>query len=125
MIRFCHKGNFARTERFFHRSRRASFFSSLEELAQAGVDALSRATPVDSGLTAQSWDYEIRNEQGKVSIFWKNSNQNQGVPIAVIIQYGHGTGNGGYVEGVDYINPALKPIFEQIAGKVWKEVTRA
>ena len=89
MIRFRHKGNFARTERFFHRARRASFFSSLEELAQAGVDALSRATPVDSGLTAQSWDYEIRNEQGKVSIFWKNSNQNQGVPIAVIIQYGH------------------------------------
>ena len=125
MIRFRHKGNFARTERFFHRARRASFFSSLEELAQAGVDALSRATPMDSGLTAQSWDYEIRNEQGKVSIFWKNSNQNQGVPIAVIIQYGHGTGNGGYVEGVDYINPALKPIFEQIAGKVWKEVTRA
>ena len=80
---------------------------------------------MDSGLTAQSWDYEICNEQGKVSIFWKNSNQNQGVPIAVIIQYGHGTGNGGYVEGVDYINPALKPIFEQIAGKVWKEVTRA
>lgn len=125
MIRFRHNGNFARTERFFHRARRASFFSSLEELAQAGVDALSRATPVDSGMTAQSWDYEIRNEQGKVSIFWKNSNQNQGVPIAVIIQYGHGTGNGGYVEGVDYINPALKPIFEQIAGKVWKEVTRA
>lgn len=125
MIRFRHKGSFARTERFFHRARRASFFSSLEELAQAGVDALSRATPVDSGLTAQSWDYEIRNEQGKVSIFWKNSNQNKGVPIAVIIQYGHGTGNGGYVEGVDYINPALKPIFEQIAGKVWKEVTRA
>lgn len=125
MIRFRHKGNFARTERFFHLARRASFFSSLEELAQAGVDALSRATPVDSGLTAQSWYYEIRNEQGKVSIFWKNSNQNQGVPIAVIIQYGHGTGNGGYVEGVDYINPALKPIFEQIAGKVWKEVTRA
>lgn len=125
MIRFHHKGNFARTERFFHRARRASFFSSLEDLAQAGVDALSRATPVDSGLTAQSWYYEIRNEQGKVSIFWKNSNQNQGVPIAVIIQYGHGTGNGGYVEGVDYINPALKPIFEQIAGKVWKEVTRA
>ena len=125
MIRFRHTGNFARTERFFHRARRASFFSSLEELAQAGVDALSRATPVDSGLTAQSWDYEIRNEQGKVSIFWKNSNQNQGVPIAVIIQYGHGTGNGGYVDGVDYINPALKPIFEQIAGKVWKEVTRA
>lgn len=125
MIRFRHKGNFARTERFFHRARRASFFSSLDELAQAGVDALSRATPVDSGLTAQSWGYEIRNEQGKVSIFWKNSNQNQGVPIAVIIQYGHGTGSGGYVEGVDYINPALKPIFEQIAGKVWKEVTRA
>lgn len=125
MIRFRHKGNFSRTERFFHRARRASFFSSLEDLAQAGVDALSRATPVDSGLTAQSWYYEIRNEQGKVSIFWKNSNQNQGVPIAVIIQYGHGTGNGGYVEGVDYINPALKPIFEQIAGKVWKEVTRA
>lgn len=125
MIRFRHKGNFARTKRFFHRARRASFFSSLEDLAQAGVDALSRATPVDSGLTAQSWYYEIRNEQGKVSIFWNNSNQNQGVPIAVIIQYGHGTGNGGYVEGVDYINPALKPIFEQIAGKVWKEVTRA
>lgn len=125
MIRFRHKGIFARTERFFHRARRASFFSSLDELAQAGVDALSRATPVDSGLTAQSWDYEIRNERGKVSIFWTNRNQNQGVPIAVIIQYGHGTGSGGYVEGVDYINPALKPIFEQIAGKVWEEVTRA
>lgn len=125
MIRFQHRGNFKKTEAFLRKGRQGDFFSSLDELGRAGVEALSKATPVDTGLTAQSWSYEIRREDGKVSIFWSNSNRNKGVPIAVILQYGHATGNGGYVEGRDYINPALKPIFDRIGDQVWEEVRTA
>jgi hypothetical protein len=89
-----------------------------------GVDALANATPVESGLTAQSWYYEVESGGGRHRITWKNRNVNQGVPIAIILQYGHGTGTGGYVAGRDYINPAIRPAFEKIADEVWKEVTR-
>lgn len=99
------------------------FFRNLEKYAQEGVAALSSATPVDSGLTAASWDYEIVKKKGAISIYWTNSNINAGVPIAVILQYGHGTNNGGYVQGRDYINPAIRPIFDKIAENAWKEVT--
>ena len=99
------------------------FFRNLEKYAREGVTALASATPVDSGTTAASWGYEIQKRHGKVSIYWTNSNINNGVPIAVILQYGHGTNNGGYVQGRDYINPAIRPIFDKIADNAWKEVT--
>lgn len=123
VIKFNHRGNFNNTERFFKRARKMDFFRNLEKYAQEGVAALSSATPVDSGLTAASWDYEIKKGNGKISIYWTNSNINNGVPIAVILQYGHGTNGGGYVQGRDYINPAIRPIFDKIAENAWKEVT--
>lgn len=123
VIKFKHRGNFDNTERFFKRAQKMDFFRNLEKYAQEGVAALSSATPVDSGLTAASWDYEIVKKKGSVSIYWTNSNINAGVPIAVILQYGHGTNNGGYVQGRDYINPAIRPIFDKIADNAWKEVT--
>jgi hypothetical protein len=97
----------------------------LESLGQKGVAALSSATPVDSGLTAASWSYEISNKNGRTTITWFNSHVESGVNIAIILQYGHGTGTGGYVSGRDYINPAIQPIFDQIAEDMWKKVTSA
>lgn len=123
MITFKHRGNFNNTERFFKRAQKMDFYKNLEKYARAGVAALASATPIDTGLTATSWDYEIRREKNKISIYWTNSNIQNGVPIAVILQYGHGTNNGGYVQGRDYINPAIQPIFDQIAESAWKEVT--
>lgn len=123
MIRIKQSGNFNNTERFFKRAQKMDFFRNLEKYAREGVTALASATPVDSGKTAASWDYEIQKRQGKVSIYWTNSNINNGVPIAVILQYGHGTNGGGYVQGRDYINPAIRPIFDKIAENAWKEVT--
>lgn len=123
MIKIKQSGNFNNTERFFKRAQKMDFFRNLEKYAREGVTALASATPVDSGKTAASWDYEIQKRQGKVSIYWTNSNINNGVPIAVILQYGHGTNGGGYVQGRDYINPAIRPIFDKIAENAWKEVT--
>lgn len=123
MIRIKQRGNFNNTERFFKRAQKMDFFRNLEKYAREGVTALASATPVDSGETAASWDYEIQKGNGKVSIYWTNSNINDGVPIAVILQYGHGTNGGGYVQGRDYINPAIRPIFDKIAENAWKEVT--
>jgi len=124
VITFHHKGNFAKTYNFLKRAERRAFYSRIESYAQKGVDALISATPVDSGLTASSWGYEIVNKRDSLTIYWTNSNSNKGVPIAVIIQYGHGTGTGGYVVANDYINPAIRPIFKEIADSVWKEVTK-
>ena len=98
-------------------------FKTLDRFGQAGVEALRAATPVQSGETASLWGYEIQNDGATVKIVWTNENINQGVNIAVIIQYGHGTGTGGYVQGRDYINPALRSVFDNIANEVWKEVT--
>lgn len=123
MITFESRGNFSRTERFLLKMSKGSLFNRLSSYAQQGVAALSAATPVESGLTAASWGYEIESSSGGVRITWTNSNVNNGVPIAIILQYGHGTGTGGYVAGRDYINPAMKPIFDKIADAVWKEVT--
>ena len=86
--------------------------------------ALSSATPVRTGLTANSWYYEIEHQNGSVSITFNNSNVNKGVPIAIILQYGHGTRNGGWVQGRDYINPAIQPVFDRIAKEAWEEVTK-
>lgn len=125
MIRFVQKGNFNRTEKFLKKVSSKQFFRNLERYAQNGVDALASATPIDSGKTANSWNYEIKTGRNSVEIYWTNSNINKGVNIAVIIQYGHGTRNGGYVQGRDYINPAMRPIFDEIANSVWREVTSA
>jgi len=124
-IRFKHRGNFNKTEKFFKRMTRREYLKVLEKYALVGVDALSSATPVDSGKTASSWTYEIHQSGGSATISWINTHVNKGVNIAVILQYGHGTGTGGYVQGRDYINPAIRPIFDRIAEDAWKEVTRA
>lgn len=118
------KGNFKKTEKRLKKTLGRNYMKVLERYAQKGVNELVAATPVDTGMTAASWSYEIiQNERaGTVSVVWKNSNFNKGVNIALLIQYGHATGNGGYVRGIDYINPALKPVFQQLADAAWKEV---
>lgn len=123
MVTFKHHGNFNKTKRFFKRATEAKFLKNLDRYGAEGVAALSAATSVDSGETARSWYYEIKQTGSSFSIHWANSHVNDGVNIAVIIQYGHGTGTGGYVAGRDYINPAIQPIFDKIAENVWKEVT--
>lgn len=115
-------GNFNRTRGLLKSSRKKSVQLILSKYGQKGVDALKKATPVDSGKTASSWSYEIEHTASGWNLYWKNSNINDGVPIALILQYGHGTGTGGYVQGRDYINPALQPIFDEIADSAWKEV---
>lgn len=124
MIIIRHKGNFTKTEEFLKRSCNRDFRPILEKYAKKGVMALSSATPVDSGLTASSWDYIIENKGSQFSITWTNSNIVDGVPIAIVLQYGHATRSGSYVEGYDYINPALRPLFDAMADEIWKEVTR-
>lgn len=124
MIEFSMKGSFDKTFAFLKRNRKLNL-SDFEKFGQAGVDALRQATPKDSGLTADSWYYEIVDSNGQLAIQWLNSNVVDGwCNIAVILQYGHATGTGGYVEGRDYINPALRPIFDKIAKRAWEEVTR-
>ena len=125
MFSFHHKGSFKNLDRFLLRVLKGDIYAELEMYAQEGVYALQSLTPRDSGLTANSWDYEIDRGGGNYPISWNNTNVNNGVNIAVILQYGHGTGTGGYVAGYDYINPALKPIFDAIAEKVWRAVRNA
>lgn len=124
MISFTEKGSFNNTERYLKRLKQADLFAVLNKYGSMGVTALSNATPVDSGLTSGSWSYSIQQRKGYYSIRWHNSNMKNGVPVAVLIQYGHGTGTGGYVQGRDYINPAIRPLFDQMANEAWKEVTR-
>lgn len=123
MIKFTHKGDFSKLTRFLEKAKNAVKLGDLDKYGRAGVAALSSATPVDSGETASSWYYKIEHQNGRASINFYNSNVNQGVPIAIILQYGHATGTGGWVEGRDYINPAIQPIFDEIANNAWKEVT--
>ncbi len=122
MISLTSKGNFDNVDRFLKKCLSRNYISVLEHYGQEGMQALSAATPVDSGLTASSWDYEIVEGKDSITINWYNSNVNNGVNIAVILQYGHATRNGGYVAGTDYMTPALKPIFDNIADAAWKEV---
>lgn len=124
MISFRQKGDFSRLTRFLERAKEAVKIGDLDQYGREGVAALTSATPKDSGLTASSWYYEIKHENGSVSISFHNSNIKDGVPIAIILQYGHGTGNGGWVEGRDYINPSIRPLFDKIANNAWKEVTK-
>lgn len=124
MIKFRHKGDFSKTTGFLERSKQAVRLGLLDKYGRAGVAALASATPVDSGLTANSWYYRIENKKGSTTISFFNSNIQNGVPIAIILQYGHGTRNGGWVEGRDYINPAMRPIFDKIVNEAWREVTK-
>lgn len=124
MIRFRQKGDFSRIKRFFAENISLIKKLDLDKYARKGVEALSSATPLRSGETAGSWYYEIKKTGTSAVINFLNSNIHDGVPIAVILQYGHGTGTGGYVQGQDYINPAIRPIFEEMADQIWREVTR-
>ena len=123
MISFTQKGDFSKLTNWLERIKEKIKSGKLNKYGDMGVEALRAATPKDTGLTADAWYYEIQNDRNGLSIVWNNWNVNQGVNIAVILQYGHGTGWGGYVVGRDYINPAIKPVFEQIANDLWKEVT--
>lgn len=124
MITFRHKGDFKKLTSFLERSKEKIGIGVLDKYGREGVAALASATPVESGITANSWHYEIENKNGVVAITFYNSNVQNGVPIAIILQYGHATRNGGWVQGRDYINPAIQPIFDKIANSAWEEVTR-
>ena len=124
MITFRQKGDFSKLTKFFERAKEVVKLGDLDKYGREGVAALSSATPKDTGLTASSWYYKIENKNGSAKITFNNSNIQNGVPIAIILQYGHGTRNGGFVEGIDYINPAIRHIFEKIANDAWREVTR-
>lgn len=124
MISFRHKGDFSKLTRYLEKAKEVVKIGDLDKYGREGVAALASATPVDTGLTASSWYYEITHTKDSVTITFNNSNIQNGIPIAVILQYGHGTGNGGWVQGRDYINPAIRPIFDRIADGAWKEVTK-
>nr|DAM96986.1 MAG TPA: type I neck protein [Caudoviricetes sp.] len=124
MISFRHKGDFSKLTRFLERAKEAVRLGCLDKYGREGVVALASATPVDSGVTANSWYYKIENKRGSATITFYNSNSQNGVPIAIILQYGHGTRNGGWVQGRDYINPAIQPIFNKLADEAWREVTK-
>ena len=124
MISFRQKGDFSKLNRYLERVKESAKIGVLDKYGREGVAALASATPVETGKTASSWYYEIKRQNGSVSLEFKNSNIKDGVPIAVILQYGHGTGTGGWVQGRDYISPAIQPIFDKIADSAWKEVTK-
>lgn len=124
MIKFRHKGDFSKLTRYFEKLSNAVRLGILDKYGREGVAALASATPVDSGLTASSWYYEISHDGGSAKINFCNSHINKGVPIAIILQYGHGTGTGGWVQGRDYINPAIQPVFDRIVNEAWREVTK-
>lgn len=124
MITFTSKGDWSDTTKWLQRMKDLDIINMLDEYGRRGVEALAAATPVDTGKTASSWEYEIKKTKDKFSITWNNTNVNNGVPIAMVIQYGHVTKNGLYIPGVDYINPALEPIFEELVNRITEEVRR-
>lgn len=123
MISFRQKGDLSKATRFLQRTFENANKLNLDKYGKEGVAALSSATPTDTGKTASSWDYKIEKKKGSTKITFINTNIQNGVPIALIIQYGHGTRNGGYVAGRDYINPAIQPVFDKMAKEIWREVT--
>ena len=124
MIGIKHKGNFDHIEKFFKRVKHKDIYDKLDEYGRMGVVALALNTPIDTGKTAESWGYEIRHTGSETTICWTNNNFiSTGVPVVILLQYGHGTGTGGYVQGRDFINPAIRPVFDAIAEGVWKELT--
>ena len=124
MIKFRQQGDSSKLTRYLEKVKEAAKIGVLNRYGREGVAALASATPVDTGKTAESWYYEIKHQNGSAMITFYNSNINEGVPIAIILQYGHGTRNGGWVQGRDYINPAIQPIFDKIANDAWEEVTK-
>lgn len=125
MIGITSDGDFKNVEQFLRSMKEEQYLNALEKYAKIGVTALQQATPKDTGETANSWSYEIHRSRGRAIIYWTNSKENKGERIAILLQYGHGTRNGGYVIGRDYINPAMRPVFDQLAEDVWGEVTSA
>ena len=124
MISVTTKGDFRNFDKFVKHMSRRDYLKIVEKYARLGVDALSKATPIDTGETASKWDYEIHVTKGKTKIVWTNDNVTKdGTPIPILLQFGHATKNGGFVEGIDFINPALAPVFNELRDKVWKEVT--
>jgi hypothetical protein len=123
MITVKHKGNFNNIERFFNRALKRDYLNIISDYAERGVKALKEATPVVSGETAAAWDYEIESGNGITTLWFTNSEEDNGVNVAILLIYGHGTRNGGYVEGIDFVSPALRPVFEDLANAMWKEVT--
>lgn len=123
MIRATSSGSFDKTMAFLELMKSNKIFNVLDKYGRVGVDALSQATPIETGETAHSWEYEVVHSRGQHAIYWSNTHEVNGVNIAVILQYGHGTGTGGYVTGIDYINPAMRPVFNKILDDVWREVT--
>lgn len=124
MVVFKHRGDLSKTEKFLKNAGSTRIYDVLKRYGEEGVNALRAATPVDTGKTAASWSYSIEVTKSYVAIHWTNSNRVNGVPIALVLQYGHATRNGGYVQGRDYINPAMKPVFDKIEDAVWREVTK-
>ena len=125
MVTFMHKGQFQPTYKFFKTVLDIKYEAILHKYGQRGVDALAAATPKKTGLTAASWSYEVSSSSGGLEIVWSNPNENKGFHIAIGLQFGHGTGWGGYVTGIDYINPAIEPLFKAMADELWNEVTSA
>ena len=123
-IVFRHEGDWNKTDRFLKKAKRITKKINLDRYGQQGVELLKAMTPKDTGETAHSWDYRIENSKGRTAIVFTNSNVVDKVPIALVLQYGHATTNGGWVEGLDYINPAIQPLFEEILQNAWREVTR-
>lgn len=124
MITFRHKGDFSKFTKFLERAKEAVHLGDLDKYGREGVKALASATPVDTGKTANSWYYKIERSGNRIALRFNNSNIQNGVPIAIILQYGHGTGTGGWVEGRDYINPSIQPIFDRLVDDAWREVTK-
>jgi hypothetical protein len=120
-----HSGSFDNTTKFLRSIINGDIFRTLDRLGQEGVQALSAATPIDTGLAASQWDYEVIRDRGMYQINWLNRDVEGGAQVVILIQYGHGTGTGGYVQGRDFINPAMRPIFDRIANEAWEAVTRA
>lgn len=125
MITFRHKGDFSKFTKFLERAKEAVHLGDLDKYGREGVKALASATPVDTGKTANSWYYKIDRSGNRIALRFNNSNIQNGVPIAIILQYGHGTGTGGWVEGRDYINPSIQPIFDRLVDDAWREVTKS
>lgn len=125
MISFTQSGDFSNTERFLKNVQKLDILGILNSCGAEGVAALSSATPIDTGLAAGDWDFDVKAQNGVYSIYWTNSDVESDFPVAIMLQYGYGTGTGGYVQGRDYINPTMQPIFDQIADRVWKAVTSA
>ena len=123
-ITFKHKGNFNNIEQFFNRMLKRNYMNILAKYGQEGVEALSANTPSHSGKTAESWEYGIESGDGQTTIYWYNTNENNGANIAILLIYGHGLQNGSYVQGIDFVNPVMQPIFERMANEAWDEVTR-